>query len=291
MRRPESPRRWPRVTLSEARKLACRRLRAAGIDSAETEAVTLLEAATGLTRSALLMQPERPLQPAERLALLQALRRRAAREPLQHILGRAPFYGLELDVDADVMVPRPETERLVELVLARLAGVDAPRLLDVGCGSGAVALALKAERPDADVMASDVDPAAVLATRRNAERLRLAVTVRHSDLLAAAEVAAFAASCQALVANLPYLPAADADRLQIEARHDPHGALFAGADGLALARRLLGQAYRLLPRGALLALELDPRNVRQALREAAAWASAGVERDLTGRERFLMAVR
>lgn len=279
------------MTLAEARQLACRRLRAAGIDSVEAEAVALLEGVTGLTRSALLLQSERPLQPAERLRLLQALRRRAAREPLQHILGRAPFYGLELEVDADVMVPRPETERLVELVLAWLAGVDAPCVLDLGCGSGAIALALKVERPDADVMAADVAPEAVLATRRNAERLRLAVTVRHSDLLAGADVAAFAAGCQALVANLPYLPAADADSLQAEARHDPHGALFAGEDGLAVVRRLLRQAYRLLPAGALLALELDPRNVRQALREAGAWASAAVERDLAGRERFLLAVR
>lgn len=279
------------MTVSEARALAVRRLREAGVDSPEPEAVALLEAATGLARRELLLLPERPLQEEERLRLLDALRRRAEREPLQHILGRAPFYGLELDVEPGVLVPRPETERLVELALAWLEGRDAPRVLDVGTGSGAVALAVKAERPDAEVLASDVSPAALALTRRNAERLGLSVRVRRSDLLADGETAAFAARCDALLANLPYLPVADRAALQPEARRDPESALFAGEDGLELARRLLEQAYRLLPSGALLVLELDPRNVRLALAAARAWRSASVACDLAGRERFLMAVR
>jgi len=279
------------VSVAEARLLAVRRLRAAGVDSAEAEAMTLLEAVTGLDRGELLLVPDRRLSEEERLRLLELLRRRAAREPLQHILGRAPFYGLELEVDASVLVPRPETERLVELVLEKLRGREAPSVLDIGTGTGAIALAVKAERPDASVMAADVSPAAVTLARRNAERLRLAVRVRRSDLLAEAEVAAFAAGCDALVANLPYLPAGDAAGLQPEARRDPPGALFAGEDGLRYARRLRDQAYRLLPDGALLALELDPRNVRLAAAAARAWRSAGVEVDLAGRERFLTAVR
>ncbi|HKI57796.1 MAG TPA: peptide chain release factor N(5)-glutamine methyltransferase [Trueperaceae bacterium] len=279
------------MSVAEARLLAVRRLRAAGVDSAEAEAMTLLEAVTGLDRGELLLVPDRRLSEEERLRLLELLRRRAAREPLQHILGRAPFYGLELEVDASVLVPRPETERLVELVLEKLRGREAPSVLDIGTGTGAIALAVKAERPDASVMAADVSPAAVTLARRNAERLRLAVRVRRSDLLAEAEVAAFAAGCDALVANLPYLPAGDAAGLQPEARRDPPGALFAGEDGLRYARRLLDQAYRLLPGGALLALELDPRNVRLAAAAARAWRSAGVEVDLAGRERFLTAVR
>lgn len=279
------------MTVSEARALAVRRLRAAGVDSPEPEAVALLEGATGLARGELLLLPERQLGEEERLRLLDALRRRAGREPLQHILGRAPFYGLELEVDPSVLVPRPETERLVELALAWLEGRDAPRVLDVGTGSGAVALAVKAERTDAEVLATDVAPAALTLARRNAERLGLTVRVRRSDLLADGETAAFAARADALLANLPYLPAGDRQGLQPEARHDPAGALFSGEDGLELARRLLEQAYRLLPAGALLALELDPRNVRLALAAARAWRSASVERDLAGRERFLMAVR
>jgi release factor glutamine methyltransferase len=279
------------LTLGEARGIVIRRLQAAGIDSAAPEALALLEAATGLERSVLMLRPERELHGDERRRLRDSLRRRVAREPLQHILGTAPFYGLELAVDTSVLVPRPETERLVELVLEALQGVERPRVLDVGTGSGAIALALRAERPDAEVIAADVVPEAVALARRNAQRLHLDVRVLRSDLLAEADVAAFAARCHALVANLPYLPEADAGTLQPEAERDPALALYAGPDGLRLARRLLRQAARLLPGGALLALELDPRNVRAALREAGAWREPRIERDLTGRERFLLVRR
>ena len=225
------------------------------------------------------------------MRLRDSLRRRVSREPLQHILGTAPFYGLELAVDATVLVPRPETERLVELVLDALRGVERPHVLDVGTGCGAIALALRAERSDAEVVASDIAPEAVALARRNAGRLALPVRVLRSDLLAEADVATVAAGCDVLVANLPYLPLSDADALQPEAGHDPALALYAGKDGLGVARRLIRQAARLLPSGALLALELDPRNVRKALVEVAAWRDARVERDLPGRERYLLARR
>jgi release factor glutamine methyltransferase len=115
--------------------------------------------------------------------------------------------------------------------------------------------------------------------------------VLRSDLLSEGEVAAFAAGCDVIVANLPYLPDSDAGTLQPEAERDPALALYAGADGLDLARRLIRQAALLLQSGALLALELDPRNVRTALREVGAWREASVERDLAQRERFLLARR
>jgi len=279
------------MTIGVARRIALRRLEAAGIDTPAPEALALLEAATGLERSELMLRPERELDEGERLRLLDGLRRRVAREPLQHILGTAPFYGLDLAVDATVLIPRPETERLVERVLEALEAVERPRVLDVGTGSGAIALAVRAERPDAVVMATDVAPEAVALARRNAARLRLEVRVLRSDLLAEAEVAAFAAGCDVLVANLPYLPDTDEGTLQPETDRDPALALYGGSDGLRHARRLLLQAARLLPSGALLGLELDPRNVHVALREAGAWREARIERDLAGRERFLLARR
>ncbi len=279
------------MTVAAARRIVMRRLEAAGVDSPGPEALILLEAATGLERTTLMLNPERELAGEERRRLLGTLRRRIAREPLQHILGTAPFYGLDLAVDASVLVPRPETERLVERVLEELRGVRGPRVLDVGTGSGAIALAVSAERPDAEVMATDVAPEAVALARRNAARLRLGVRVLRSDLLAEGEVAAFAAGCDAVVANLPYLPDTDAGTLQPEAGRDPALALYAGADGLQLARRLIRQAALLLQSGALLALELDPRNVRAALGEVGAWREAGVELDLARRERFLLARR
>ncbi len=279
------------LTVAEARALITRRLQGAGVASPEAEAVTLLEAVTGLGRAALLTLAERPLAASERLRLLRALRRRAAREPLQHILGTAPFYGFELAVGPEVLVPRPETERLVELVLDAIRGVRQPAVLDVGCGSGAIALAVARERPDARVLASDVSPEAVQMARANVARLRSAVEVRRSDLLADADVAAFAASAHALIANLPYLPASDLETLQPEARADPALALFAGDDGLDVVRRLLRQAARLLPGAALLALELDPRNVRAAAALLRGWSDVTLECDMAGRERFLLARR
>lgn len=279
------------LSVAEARRIVTRRLEAAGVDAAAAEALVLLEAATGLDRADLLVRPEHVLEGDERRRLLEALRRRVAREPLQHILGSAPFYGLELAVDGTVLVPRPETERLVELVLERLRPCEAPRVLDVGTGSGAVALAVKAERPDAEVMASDVSTEAVRMARRNAAALGLDVVVVRSDLLAEGAVAAFAAGCDALVANLPYLPSDDARSLQAEAAHDPALALFGGDDGLDVVRRLLAQASRVMRSGALLALELDPRNLGLAERELLGWRATCRASDLAGRERFLLARR
>jgi len=164
-------------------------------------------------------------------------------------------------------------------------------VLDVGCGTGAIALALKAELPAAEVWATDLAPEALALTRRNAAELGLEVTVRASDLLADPEVARAAARCAALVSNPPYLPEADRGRLAPEAAADPDVALFGGADGLAVARRLVSQAERLLPPGALLALELDPRNAPALAGELTAWRDVRVAADLVGRERFVLARR
>lgn len=276
---------------SHARRVVERRLAAAGVASPAAEALVLLEAATGVDRLVLLTQPDRPLDDAARLRLAELLHRRLAREPLQHVIGFAPFYGLELAVSPAVLVPRPETERLVELVLEALADRPPGLVLDVGTGSGAIALALKAERDDLEVWGSDVSAEALSVARENARRLGLDVTLRRSDLLADADVAAAAARCAALVSNPPYLPLSDREHLPPEVRADPQLALFAGTDGLDVARRLVAQAERLMPLGALLALELDPRNVERLEARLRAWREVRLERDLTGRVRFVLARR
>ncbi len=263
--------------------------------SPEVDALLLLEAALGVDRATLLLQPDRPLDPAARERLAEMLRRRVAREPLQHILGWAPFYGLELAVSPSVLIPRPETERLVELVLSEMKkrpeSADPATVLDVGCGSGAIALAMKTELPNAEVWGSDSSAEAVTLSRSNARELGVDVVFRLSDLLADPDVATVAARCDVLVANPPYLPDSDRDQLPPEVRADPASALFGGADGLAVVKRLVWQAEQLLPKGALLALELDPRNARRLADSLWTWRNVNLEDDLTGRSRFVLARR
>lgn len=222
---------------------------------------------------------------AERLEHM--VQRRLQREPLQLITGTAHFWGLELHTAAGVLIPRPETERLVELALQRLAGHRAPRVLDVGTGSGAIALAIKHERPDASVAATDVSAAALSLAARNAAQLGLELELLQADLLTGA-AADRAAAADLVVSNPPYLPAADSDAVSPEVRHDPATALYAGADGLDLYRQLLQQAAELLKPDAWLLIELDPRNVHAAAAAAHDWSVVRVEADLAGRERFLL---
>ena len=219
------------------------------------------------------------------------LERRGRREPLQHILGRAPFFGLELSVTPEVLIPRPETERLVELALERLAGLAQPRVLEVGTGSGAVALALKHERPDLTLLATDLSAAALTVASRNAAALALQVDLIEADLLDHPEVATFAAQAHLLVSNPPYLPDSDREVLSPEVRFDPELALFSGRDGLDLVRRLEGQARRTLRTGADLLLELDPRALPAVFALGERWSGRQTFCDLTCRERFLMLTR
>lgn len=240
-----------------------------------------------MSRSGLLLNRTRTLTPDEAARFGSWLARRAAREPLQHVVGVAHFYGLTLAVSPDVLVPRPETERLVELGLEAVRGVSQPNVLDVGTGSGAVALAFKAERPDAAVWATDVSAAALEVAAGNADSLGLNVTFVLADLLDDPALRAFAERTDLLVANMPYLPEADAAWLSPEVRRDPAAALFSGEDGLGHARRLLEQASHSLKPGAVCLLELDPRNVRRAETEADGWAEKEVLPDLADRQRFL----
>ena len=237
------------------------------------------------------MTERRELIHGEQRQLGEWLARRELREPLQLILGRAYFYGLEIPVEPGVLVPRPETERLVELTLQRLSRQVEPCVLDVGTGSGAIALALKSERPDARVAATDVDEIALGRARENARALGLEIEFHRADLLADPVAARIAAEAQVVVANPPYLPAADRDVAPPEVHWDPAGALYAGEDGLSVFRRLVQQAFGLLRLESLLIVELDPRNIDRAASESTAWAKVEVHHDLVGRRRFLLLVR
>jgi len=278
------------MSAAEALRTIKTRLEAAGIESAQAEAYVLLGHLLGASRSELLLSRQ-TLSAQQRETLEAWLARRERREPLQHVLGVAYFYGLELRVTPDVLIPRPETERLVEWALGFLEPFAAPKVLDVGTGSGAVALAVKAERPAAEVLATDVSAAALAVARENAARLGLDVRFAQADLLEGAEVQAFARRADLVVSNPPYLPAADIDAVSPEVRADPALALFSGEDGLAHFRRLERGAFVLLQPDAGLFVELDPRNVFAARAASGAWARKEVLPDLADRPRFLRLVR
>ena len=218
-------------------------LRASGIDS--REARLLLAAASGFSEASVLAYPERDL-PAQTEARFQELvRRRAQGEPVAYILGRKEFYGLELSVDPAVMVPRPETELLVDLALQR----EFSSLVDLGTGSGAIALAIKRERPKARVVAVEASAAALAVAQRNAARHRLEIEFRHGRWFEPLAGERF----DLILANPPYV--AEGDPHLPELGFEPRGALTSGADGLDAIREIAREAPRHLAPGGWLLLE------------------------------------
>lgn len=258
----------------------------AGIQSAKVDAEWLLEDTLGWSRTRRMLEAEFLLKPKDLEQLESWAVRRESREPLQWILGSTEFYGLNIHVRSGVLIPRPETECLVELALGRLRVMPgSPRVLDLGCGTGAIALCIKSELPRARVLASDINPEAVQLTLENASRLGLEIEVIETNLFDGIE-----GRFDLIVSNPPYLPEFDAATLEPEVQREPANALFSGADGLDLARMLVRTARERLGLNGWLLLELDPRNapvMRQEL-EDAGWR-ARLEADLAGRERFVVA--
>jgi release factor glutamine methyltransferase len=256
-------------------------LTAAGCDTPRLDAEVLLADVLGVERAALVAHPERPLEPAEARRFQGAARRRREREPVAYITGRRGFRTIELAVDRRVLIPRPETEHVVQAALTLPAG---RRVVDVGTGSGAIALALKAERPDLTVLATDADAGALEVARANAVRLGLDVTFVHGDLLAGVE------PVDAVLSNPPYV--ADGERLMPEiARYEPAQALYAGADGLAVIRRLVPAALRAGAR--VLALEVGAGQAAGVaeLISGTGFVAVEIVRDLAGIERVVVGRR
>ncbi len=278
------------LEVGPALRRAAARLREAGIDAPSLDATLLLAEATGQERSRLIAFPERALSTDELSAYEALLVRRARREPVSRILGRREFWSLNFAVTADTLDPRPETEVLVEAVLARLNGPEAElRILDLGCGSGCILLALLSELGKAEGLGVDSSAAAVEVARGNAEALGLRDR-------AAFQVGDWAAGLegrwQAIVSNPPYIIESEIGDLAPEvSRYDPRQALCGGADGLDAYRVLLPQAARLLAPEGLLALEfgIDQGNAVQRLAEAAGFTVRDIVRDLAGRQRCLIA--
>jgi release factor glutamine methyltransferase len=281
--RPEQASAPSGIAVRDALDSATIPLRAARVDTPRLDAEVLLAAAMGVDRAALHRDPDAEL-PGDAVRPYQAMvLRRRKREPVAYIVGSKGFRMLELAVDPRVLVPRPETELLVEVALGLPPGA---RVLDVGTGSGAVALALKDERPDLQVTASDVSQRALEVARANAERLGLEVALHRSHLLDGVD-----GDFDAIVSNPPYV--ADAQRALLApeiTRHEPGLALFAGPDGLELIRELVPAAA---PRAPWLALEVGAGQAEtvEALMRVAGLARTERHRDLAGIERVVVGTR
>lgn len=220
------------------------------------DAPLLLAHVLGKSRSWLVAHAEESLE-GDALHRFQTLtQRRAAGEPLAYILGSAGFYGREFTVDASVLVPRPETEHLIDDVVASMRAVQAPRLLDVGTGSGAIAVTLAAELPAATVDAVDISPQALSIARANAERLGVSARVRffEGDLLEPVQGGRY----DAIIANLPYVPTPDIAPSPDPVSYEPRLALDGGPDGLDCYRRLLAAMPAAVAPGGIVLLEAAP---------------------------------
>jgi release factor glutamine methyltransferase len=269
---------------------AAGRLAAAGVESARVDAELLLAHVLGTTRTGLLTAPDADDDAAARFAEL--VEQRAGRVPLQHLTGRAPFRHLELAVGPGVFVPRPETEQLAGWALERLAGLPAPVVVDLGSGSGALALAVAQECPAAQVTAVERDPAAREWTRHNAD-LRAAAGDRPVEVLAGDMtdpqlLRELDGAVDVVVSNPPYVP--DGARLPREvADHDPPLALWGGPDGLDVVRGLLTTAARLLRPGGWLGIEHADQQgtaLPALVRAHGGFTDVADHPDLAGRPRY-----
>jgi release factor glutamine methyltransferase len=276
--------------VGEALTSATDALRAVGVEDPRLDAEVMLAAATGWERAALVADPGAGLEPAASRLFGEMVRRRLRREPVAYIVGRKGFRHIELAVDPRVLIPRPETELLVEIALERAPAT----LLDIGTGSGAIALAVADELPDCAITATDTSARALAVARANAERLGLGDRVRFLDgTVSAGE------TFDLILANLPYVEETSWSSLQPEVTEwEPRKALLAGADGLDAYRVLLSSCGSLFgriadQRAAALALEVGEGQA-QAVRGLMVDAGFGVietRRDLAGIERVVMGER
>ena len=244
-------------TVESVRRTLTARFRTSAIDTAELDARTLVGAALGLDLTGIITAATRPVTAAEAVRLEDLACRRLTGEPVARILGAKEFWGLPLQLSAATLVPRPDTETVVELALEMLRGgpdPDRPRIVDVGAGSGAILLALLSELPDAYGIGTDISATALRTAAANARHLGLA---RRAAFVACDYVAALSGVFDLIVSNPPYIRSAEIIDLATEVRdHDPLSALDGGSDGLDAYRALVPQAARLLAPGGVLVVEV-----------------------------------
>jgi release factor glutamine methyltransferase len=281
-----------RFTLVSAWTAAKRRLESAGVDGPVIDARLLVEAAAGATRSDIISDPHRALSDLQAARLEDYLKRRGAREPISHILGAKGFWKIMLRVTPDVLTPRPDTETLLDVVLPAFGDTRRFSVLDLGVGSGAILLAILAERPNARGLGVDVSEEALAVARENAANLGLAprVALLRGDWTAGLDSDGF----DLVVSNPPYIPSGDIQGLAPEVRdHEPRLALDGGADGLAAYRVLAPEILRVLKPGGRFAVEIGigQRAAVETLFVDAGAREARSVNDLAGRERVVTGLK
>lgn len=262
--------------------------RSRGFDSPRLDAELLLALALGTDRLRLILDAMRPLNQDELGVYRELIRRRRSGEPVAYILGEREFYGLAFRVDARVLIPRPDTEALVDVALERTdAAAPSRRALDLCTGSGCVAIAFAARRPDWEIVAVDLSEDAIAVAQLNAERLGQRVRCLTGDLFGAlAEAERF----DLITANAPYIPSAEIPTLDVGIREfEPHLALVGGADGLDVVRRIIAEAPAYLRPSGLLAMEIgyDQAPRVSAHFEASGFVDVRIRRDYGGHERVV----
>ncbi len=258
-----------------------------GIEDARRNMQMLVAHQLGCSRMDLYLKFDRPLDESELAPLRENLKKRGEGIPLQHLLGSVGFHQYEFKTDARALIPRPETEELVEWILSW----DLPKnqqVLDMGCGSGVIGLTLAAARPNWDLTLTDVSLDALSLAQENADRLGLKVDFLESDLFSAVTE-----NFDGIVANLPYVAESEHATVAREVQHDPALALFSGPDGLDLIRRFIPEAFHRLKPGGWLVLEIGHDQASQVVGflQTSAFTAIEVKSDLSGIARFPFARR
>ena len=278
------------TSIAEALQYAHDILADNGVAEPRRESVSLLARALEKDKTFLYAHPEYALAAQEKEVFDSYLRRRASREPYQYISGVQEFYGLEFEVTPDVLIPRPETEMVVEQAVKVLRPIADPSFCEIGIGSGCISISILHELSSATAVAVDVSSAALVVTRRNADRLGVSdrLTLIESDIFEALGNTTF----DAVVSNPPYVPARDFTGLQAEVRDfEPHFALTDGADGLSIIRRIVADSPRFLRRGGYLLVEIgfDQSEKVAAMFDNDIWNTPDLLPDLQGIPRLVSA--
>ena len=278
------------TSIAESLSIAEAALATSGVAEPRREAISLITLATRKDKSFVYARPEYELTSDELSTFHSFVQRRSAREPLQYISGLQEFYGLDFEVTTDVLIPRPETEMVVERAIDLLRGSESARFCDVGTGSGCIAIAILHELPYVHAVALDVSTNALQIAQRNAERHKVSgrLKLMESDVFGSLAAEEF----DLIVSNPPYVPRQDMDGLQPEVRdHEPHLALTDGSDGLSIVRRIVAEAPRFLVSGGNLVLEIgfDQSNRVVEMFDSAVWRTSELFPDLQGIPRLVSA--